>query len=64
MKDNIKKLLTAKQPSNYRINKDTGIPQTTLSDYARGVSDIGNMKLDHALKLNEYYLKNFKKPLD
>jgi len=64
MKDNIKKLLIADNPSNYRISKDTGIAQTTLSDYATGKSDIGNMKLDHALKLNGYYLKNFNKRLD
>lgn len=60
MKDNIKELLTSDKVSNYRISKDTGIAQATLSDYASGKSDIGNMKLDHALNLNEYYLENFK----
>lgn len=61
MKENIKKLLKSKEVSKYRISKETGIAQTTLSDYATGKSDIGNMKLDHALKLNEFYLKNFNK---
>ena len=55
MKENIKKLLESKEISNYRISKDTGIAQTTLSDYASGKSDIGNMKLDHAIKLNQYW---------
>lgn len=55
MKENIQKLLGLDVPSNYIISKELGIAQSTLSDYARGVSDIGNMKLDHAIKLNEYY---------
>lgn len=63
MKENIKKLLES-DISNYRISKETGIAQTTLGDYSRGVSKIGNMKLDHAIKLNEFYLKNFHKTLD
>lgn len=58
IKKNIKKLLESKEISNYRISKDTGVAQMTLSDYATGKSKIGNMKLDHALVLNEYYLKN------
>src|SRR5699024_2070576 len=44
-----------KKVSNYKISKDTGIRQSTLSDYATGKSDIGNMKLDHAEMLNKYY---------
>ena len=56
MKRNIKKLLTDGNISRYKISKDTGISQATLSDYATGKSKIGNMKLDHALKLNEYFL--------
>lgn len=61
MKENIKKLLTNGEISIYRISKDTGIAQSTLRDYANEKTKIGNMKLDFALKLNEYYLKNFKK---
>ncbi|MGM8213152.1 hypothetical protein ACLIBH_10210 [Virgibacillus sp. W0430] len=58
IKENIQKLLESKEISNYKISKDTGIAPMTLSDYATGKSIIGNMKLDHAIKLNEYYLKN------
>lgn len=57
IKDNIQALLASKDISNYKISKETGIAQTTLSDYSTGKSQIGNMKLDHAIKLNEYYLK-------
>lgn len=55
--ENIQALLESKEVSNYKISKETGIAQTTLSDYAVGKSKIGNMKLDHAIKLNNYYLK-------
>lgn len=58
MKESIMKLLTSKHISNYQISKATGIAQTTLSDYTTGKSKIGNMKLDHALKLYDFYLKN------
>ncbi len=57
MKENIKELLANKDITNYRISQETGIPQTTLSDYANGKIEIGNMKLDYALKLNDYYNK-------
>src|SRR5690625_3305918 len=55
MRDNIKKLLASKVVSNYKISKDTKIARMTLSDYATGKSNIGNMKLDHADTLNKYY---------
>lgn len=56
MKDNVEKLLLSKQVSNYRIYKDTGIAQSTLSDLLNGKTQIGNMKIDHIITLNEYYL--------
>lgn len=59
IKDNIRKLLDS-EISNYRIYKDIGIAQSTLSDLKNGKSKVGDMKLDTALKLNRYYLKNFK----
>jgi len=55
LKENIKELLESEKISNYQISKNTGIAQTTLSRFARSESDIGNMSLDNALKLNEYY---------
>lgn len=57
MKNNIVKLLASDLVSNYRISVDTGISQSTLSDLANGKAELGNMKLDHALILNEYYIK-------
>lgn len=60
MKADIEKLLTDSGISIYRISKDTGIAESSLRDYAKGVTKIGNMKLDHAITLHEYYLKNFK----
>lgn len=64
MKENIEKLLKSGMVSNYRISKDTGIIQTTLSSYATGKSNIGNMKLDHAILLNDYYTKNWKEKVE
>ncbi|HLQ96710.1 MAG TPA: hypothetical protein VK108_10045 [Pseudogracilibacillus sp.] len=55
IKDNILYLLESEEISNYQISKATGIAQTTLSRFARKESDIGNMSLDNALKLNDYY---------
>ena len=60
IKDNIQKLLDS-DITNYRIHKDTGIAQSTLSDLKNGKSNIDDMRLSVALKLNEYYLKNFNK---
>jgi len=55
MKQNIDTLF--RMTKNYRISKATGLAQTTLGRYTSGSSDIGNMKLDHAITLNEYYNK-------
>lgn len=59
IKDNIQKLLDS-DITNYRIYKDTGIAQSTLSDLKNGKTTIDSMRLDNALKLNEYYLKKIK----
>lgn len=63
MKKNIEALLNS-DVSKYKISKETGIAQTTLSDYATGKSKVGNMKLDHAVKLNDFYLNNLDKSID
>lgn len=60
IKENIQKLLDS-DITNYRIYKDTGIAQSTLSDLKNGKTTIDSMRLDNALKLNEYFLKNFNK---
>lgn len=56
IKQNIEKLLEI--TTNYKISKATGIAETTLGRYTSGNSKIGNMKLDHAITLNDYYIKN------
>lgn len=43
--------------SNYRISKDTGIPQSTLSSYVKRITDIEDMNFGYAMKLHDYYLK-------
>jgi len=58
IKENIENLLQS-EISNYRIHKETGVAQSTLSDLKSGKSKLGNVKLDVALKLNDFYLKNF-----
>lgn len=57
IKSNIEKLMSDESISNYAINKETGIAQSTLSDLKKGVTKLGTMKLDHAIKLNDFYLK-------
>ena len=59
IKENITELIKMKTPSNYAIYRETGIAQSTLSDLKNGKTKVGNLKLDVALKLNKYYLKNF-----
>ena len=61
IKKNIEKLLFESGETMYAIYKETGVPQTTLSRFARKESDVENMSLRNALKLNEYYLKKFAK---
>lgn|SRR5690625_1360524 len=58
MIDNIKTLLNSSLVSNYRISQVTGIAQSTLSDFTNGKVKIENMRLKHALKLNDLYIKN------
>ena len=52
---NVEMLLKSEEVSNYKIFKDTGIAQSTLSDYSSGKSKIGNMKFEHAIILSNYW---------
>lgn len=52
IKNNINKLLFESGLTNYQISKRTGIAQTTLSRFTRKESEIENMSLKNALKLN------------
>lgn len=51
--DKITSLL--KSETGYRIAKDTGISQSTISRFQTGESKVENMRLIHAMKLTEYY---------
>lgn len=53
----IRKLLFESDITRYRISKETGIPQNTLSDLVNGKTDIKKMRLDNAAKLTEYAIK-------
>lgn len=53
----IRELLFNSEVSRYRISKETGIPQNTLSDLVNGKTDINKMRFDNAAKLTEYALK-------
>lgn len=57
IKTAIEKLLSDPNITNYKIEKETGIRQTVIGKYTRGESEIGNMSLDNAIKLYNYYLK-------
>lgn len=48
----IKELLETE--TGYRIAKDTGIPQQTISRFQTGTTPMENMKLGIAIKLTEY----------
>lgn len=43
-----------KEVSGYRIAKDTGISQSTVSRWITGETEIEDMKFKHAVKLTEY----------
>ena len=57
MINNIKTLLSSDLLSNYKISKETGIAQSTLSDFTNGRIEIENMRLKYALLLNKVYEK-------
>lgn len=60
MRKNIEKLIFESGESMYKISMETGIAQSTLSDFKKGKTTLDTMKFINAEKLNEYYLKNFK----
>ncbi|WP_440894986.1 hypothetical protein ACS127_10455 [Amphibacillus sp. Q70] len=64
IKKNIEDLLFESELTNYQISKRTGIAQTTLSRFTRKESDIENMSLKNALKLNELWEKIRQAPTD
>lgn len=52
MKNKIKKLLKERGKTQYRLSKDTGIPQSCISDWCRGRS---KPKLDKLKKIADYF---------
>ena len=55
-KQEILNLLT--NNSRYQISKATGISEQTLSNYANGVTDVGRMSYNNAIKLTQYAKEN------
>lgn len=55
-KQEILSLLTTN--SRYQISKATGISEQTLSNYANGVTDVGRMSYNNAIKLTKYAKEN------
>lgn len=45
------------QTTAYRISKDTGIGETTISRWVTGKTPLKKMSLEHAIKLTNYYDK-------
>ena len=60
MKKAIEYLLLESPVKVSQISKDTGIRQTTLSRYVTREASVGNMSLDNAILLYDYYNKVFK----
>lgn len=56
IRKNIEKLLKSGITA-YRLSKDTGIALNSVNRLITGKTYIGNITLDNAEKLNEYYLK-------
>ncbi|AMB93347.1 helix-turn-helix domain-containing protein [Aerococcus sanguinicola] len=54
-KEQLYELITTE--SRYRMSKELGISQNTLSNYANKVTPIGKMSLDNAIKLTAYAKK-------
>ena len=46
-----------KNQSGYKISKDTGIAQSTISRFQTGETKFENMRFSHAITLTEYALK-------
>lgn len=57
IKKNIEELLFNSGISGNKIANESGVPQSTVSRFLTGESKLGNMKLDHAITLNDYYIK-------
>ena len=41
----------------YRIGKETGISYSTVNDWKKGITSVYSMKLEYAIKLTEFALK-------
>ena len=41
----------------YKIGKETGISYSTVNDWKKGITSVYSMKLEYAIKLTEFALK-------
>lgn len=55
IKENISNLIFKSGISMYKISKETGVSEPVLGRYKNGSSQIDNMPLETALKLNSFY---------
>ncbi|GLO65095.1 MULTISPECIES: XRE family transcriptional regulator [Oceanobacillus] len=62
MKEEIVKLIES-NVTGYKIHKETGIPESTISRIRSGKIEIGSIRLDNAIKLHDYYI-NHKHEID
>lgn len=56
MKEEIIKLIES-NVTGYKIHKETGIPESTISRIRSGKIEIGSIRLDNAEKLYSFYKK-------
>lgn len=56
MRKNVEKLFNS-EISSYKISKDTGITNSTVTRLRNGSSNIDDAKFIHVEKLNNYYLE-------
>ncbi|MEN2765849.1 hypothetical protein [Ornithinibacillus xuwenensis] len=54
MKEDIQKLINS-AITGYKIHKETGISESTISRIRSGKIEIGSISLDNAIKLHEFY---------
>ncbi|WP_424474847.1 helix-turn-helix domain-containing protein [Oceanobacillus kimchii] len=54
MKEDIRKLLES-SITGYKIYKETGIQESTISRLRKGKMELGSITLDTALKLHSFY---------
>ncbi|MEN2468003.1 helix-turn-helix domain-containing protein [Ornithinibacillus sp. JPR2-1] len=57
MKEDIRRLINS-HITGYKIHKETGISESTISRIRNGKIELGSISLDNAIKLHEFYKKH------